>query len=80
MLCDVCGSSGAHVGCCDDVISNVTFYACGGCVTVLGEDETRKLALELGIPLDPPRRSRRVRKLSADISECPKHLRIDMAC
>jgi len=80
VLCDLCGSSGTHVACDDEVFESTSYYACSVCMSIHGVEGSRQLAQQMGISVSPLRRSRRVRRLEAVVPERPKRLKIDMVC
>jgi len=49
VLCDLCGSSGTHVDCSDDVDDEKSYFACQVCLEIHGSDGARSLAVQMGV-------------------------------
>ncbi|XP_076807328.1 G2/M phase-specific E3 ubiquitin-protein ligase-like isoform X2 [Clavelina lepadiformis] len=78
VLCDLCGSSGTHIACNEDVDSETSYHVCDLCLDIHGVDGAQKLAEQMGV-LSPEerkvRRSDRIRWKSTTASPALKRRR-----
>nr|CAB3264833.1 PHD finger protein 7 [Phallusia mammillata] len=78
VLCDLCGSSGTHIACSEEVDSENSYYSCEVCTEIHGTDGAREMAVSMGVispPKATPRRSTRRRALRSPEESTSKRSR-----
>uniref|UniRef100_H2ZAJ3 PHD-type domain-containing protein n=1 Tax=Ciona savignyi TaxID=51511 RepID=H2ZAJ3_CIOSA len=58
VLCDLCGSSGTHISCHEEVDSENSYHACADCEAINGPQGARDLAIAIGV-ISPEVKSKR---------------------